>query len=152
MYSPCFLPRLYCNLVVNSAGQVLVEEEYCNMDSVNEAVFDFYHSEVVQSYASNDFRKVFISLTWSDEVRQEDFRKMIKGALSGFLRVANKLSTDQFHKPICSLNHTELQTIKILLPFNLRTDFYHDSKWLNLIPQRNFDSIFVDSQVKCSLL
>lgn len=129
-----FIPRLFCHVLINNEGQVFVEDELCNIDSIEQKVFGFYDSEIVKKYSPNDFKRVFVSLLWDNDLDQKYFRKAINEILAGYIDFVGKISLSKYGKSICDLNNNELITIKELIPFNLRTDFYDGLEWFDFLP------------------
>lgn len=131
---PPFTPRLFCHVLINKKGQVLVESELCNIDSISEKVFEFYDSETVKEYSPNDFKKVFVSMLWDEELEQKYFTKAINGILKGYFDFVNTVSQRKYKKSICDLDNNELVKIKELIPFNLRTDFLGGFEQIDFLP------------------
>jgi hypothetical protein len=131
---PEFIPRLFCNVLINRKGQCLVESELCDIDSISDQIVDFYNSDVVKDYSPDDYKRVFIAILWDKELEEKDFTHAISEILNGYFVFVNNLSLTEFGKKLCDLSDTELITLKKHIPFNLRTDFYGGFERIDFLP------------------
>ncbi|MDA3942954.1 MAG: hypothetical protein PF694_05380 [Bacteroidetes bacterium] len=131
---PEFIPRLFCNVLINKNGQCLVESELYNIDSISNLIVDFYNSGVVKEYSPDDYKRVFIAVLWDKELEEKYFTKAISEILDGYFEFVDNISQTEYGKKLCDLSVTELITIKQQIPFNLRTDFYGGFEKIDFLP------------------
>lgn len=130
---PPHTPRLLCHVLINNKGQLLLEAEVCEIDSIGQRIYDFYDSDEVKRYSSNDYNRVSVSLLWYKELDNKYFIKTMDEILKGYFDFASNVSNKRYGKAICELSKEEVNDLKRVIPFNLRTDFNEEFKIMDLL-------------------
>jgi len=108
-----------CSVLLNYQGRVLLDDEFCEMDSIGDNIVSFYKNQNPPS----ELKKTIISLHWDKDVDEKYFRQFMNQIIRGYFEYAELQSFRSFQKKISELNNNELKSLGEIFPINLCVDF-----------------------------
>lgn len=125
---PYFGKRIVFEIRLNIAGQLLIEGELGDTQTVKEFLF-----KNLNTYRK-DLKYAITSLQWDKGVKPEFYNNTIKAIIDGYIDVLKFISQNNYKKPLCELNISEFDSLSKSIPFKLSLG-YHETIPSYLIPQ-----------------
>lgn len=108
----------YHSVLLNSRGQLLVEDQFMNMEQLAESVSDYYIS-LDTNDEGNWSKSAQIDFFWDSEVNELAWRMAIVEILKGYLNFVEEKSLVQYKRGICELSENELTELDLSISFHL---------------------------------
>lgn len=116
---PCFGIRLVFEIRLNSIGQLLIEGELGDTQTVRHFIFkNIMNYGKNPNYASNPQYAV-TSFQWDIGIEPKYYKSTLKSIIGGYKDVLLHLSYKNFQKPLCELNANEFDSLSESIPFRL---------------------------------
>ena len=133
---PPFTPRYFCHIYMGNTDTLLIEQELATINLVSKKVYEFYKNDGSIKRDLENYRHVYVSFLWGEDANSYTINKTIEHSIDGYLQFADSLSNTNFHKRICDLNKTELDSLHGIIPFQFRTDFMNGFEGYDFIGRK----------------
>lgn len=108
----CFRQFPEAQILLNQKGQLMIEYERTPIDSVK-----FWINKNFPNKVNNDLEE--ISIKWTVQTPKDSIEKTFENIIDGYLLNYSTLSLKLFSKDVCDLSKSQIDSLKVLLPFKL---------------------------------
>tara|TARA_R110002096_G_scaffold170131_11_gene342260 strand:- start:621 stop:1238 length:618 start_codon:yes stop_codon:yes gene_type:complete len=122
---PPFNPYVYeIQIYLQESDSIIFRREPSTLDSIDIKIADWY-----RGLKSKEYKKVRITLYWDENSNVQKLNSVVNESINGYLIFANETSLNRFNVPVCRLSKDNLDSLSMLLPFRLGTDFFGSEKF-----------------------
>lgn len=109
----------YFSILINNSNQLLVEGDYCKMDSLQDEIEEFYLTKIGTKGHHSRIEPVRFRLQWDTEASKDSLNLALTKLVNSYLLIMQDLSIQEFSQDLCNINSDQLSEIYKILPFKL---------------------------------
>ena len=112
-HTVCFRIHSAVNISINPRGYLRLNSEIIPIDSLKSWIGSNYPSD-------EPYKHQEVSIKWSERVPTDSLKKVFSNIVDGYLLNYEVLAHKLYSKSICDLSNSQVDSLKIELPFNLK--------------------------------